>query len=212
MKEKIKKILIPWRENLDKKWWHRLALVFIYGSTIFMAIFLAILLVSEGNHWVSESYTAYSFEKGYLMAKGKEIDCKFSATGLSDLPVVSIFRCGDLSSNSEFLDKYSRARGTYEKLEEVRKQTDDTFVGNRILERVGRIQRANATDNEILVQLIQGGELDNIKVKRVYSVDYASLLGNWGIYVLLVLGWFIFWESIIYRVILYIIYGKSKTI
>lgn len=204
---KIINFLLVRRPETKDKWWHRLALVLIYGSTIVVAIFLAVLLISEeGDYWVSESYTAYSFEQEYATAKGKEVDCKFSATSLGDLPPVSIFNCGNISSDTEFLEKYARARGTYEKLEENREQINSTLASGGLL---GRIQRANATDDKIMVQLIQNGELDNIKVKRAVSVDYASFFGNWGVYLLLVLVWFVFWESIAYRTILFVAYGRK---
>lgn len=205
---KIKNLIFARRAEAKNKWWHRLALVLIYGSTVFVTVFLAALLISdEGGNWVSSSYTAYSFEQGYEEAEGKEIDCRFSVTGLGDLPRVSFFRCGDLSSGSEFLGKYAHASGSYENLEQMREQRiqNTPARGGGLYQRVAK----NVVDGEIMVQLIQEGKLDNIKVKRTFSIDYASFFGNWGIFILFVLGWLIFWESIIYRTILYIIYGRA---
>lgn len=205
---KFLQMLLVRRPEAKNKWWHRLALVIIYGSTILLAVFLATVLISEeGDRWASYSYTAYSFEKEYPTAKGSEVDCKFSATSLGNLPPVSIFHCGDLSSDSEFLDKYSRARGTYEELQQMRKEINANYATQGLS---GLLNRANATDDQIMTRLIQGDELDNVKVKRTLSVNFASLLENWGLFTLLVLGWVIVWESIVYRTLLFIAYGKKN--
>ncbi|PJA08456.1 hypothetical protein COX69_02330 [Candidatus Falkowbacteria bacterium CG_4_10_14_0_2_um_filter_48_10] len=203
--KKLLKLLFVRRQETKDKWWHRLALVLIYGSTIVGAIFLGSLLVTEeAGNWVTKSYTAYSFEEGYETAQGKEMDCKFSVLELSRSPV-SFFRCGDFSDTTEFLEKYSRARGTYAQLEELRLPRSGSGLYLPVAERQGK-----KTDEQIMVQLIQDGELDNIKVKQTASFDYVSFFGNWGIYLLIVLGWLVFWESIVYRTLLFIVYGKKN--
>lgn len=228
---KILRTIFVRRIETKNKWWHRLALVLIYGSTILVAIFLAILILSEeeGDNWVSwvsYPYTAYSFEKEYPAAKGYEIDCKFPSNSF-DVPLVApTVHCGDLSSNTEFLDRYSRARGTYDKLQELRQQMVSNItteyipvkhgyipIGQEYIPRyipVAQRQTATSVDNELLDRLIKNGELDNIKVKRASSIHYASLLGEWGIYLLLVLAWLLFWESVVYRTVLFVAYGRPK--
>lgn len=216
--KKLLKLLFVRRQETKDKWWHRLALVLIYGSTIVGAIFFAALLISEeGEYWASESYTAYNFEQRYEMADGKEMDCKFSASSLGDLPPVSIFNCGDFSSDSEFLEKYSRERGTYERLQEVREEKSPSINLQALGGSIRKIEwdnlssmQKNRIDDEIMVELIQSGELDDVKVKRVLSFDYTSFFGNWGLYLLLILGWIVFWESIVYRTLLFVVYGKKN--
>lgn len=216
--KKLLKLLFVRRQETKDKWWHRLALVLIYGSTIVGAIFLGSLLVTEeADNWARYSYTAYSFEEGYLTAKGKEIDCKFSATSLGDLPLISIFHCGDFSSDSEFLERYSRARGTYDRLQELREEKAPSLNLQALGGESRKIQwnnlsstQKNRIDDGIMVELIQSGEMDDVKVKRVLSFDYASFFGNWGVYLLLVLGWLVFWESIVYRTLLFVVYGKKN--
>lgn len=215
--KKLLKLSLFRRQETKDKWWHRLALVLIYGSTIVGAIFLGSLLVTEeADNWARYSYTAYSFEEGYPTAKGREMDCKFSATSLGDLPLV-FSHCGDLSTGSEFLEKYFRARGTYDRLVELRKgpenlvKLDLTALKRNyipIAERPG--YKRTKSDIEIMVQLVKSGELEDVKVKRVMSFEYATFLGNWSLYLLLVFGWLIFWESIVYRTLLYVVYGKKN--
>ncbi|OGL75746.1 hypothetical protein A3E96_00330 [Candidatus Uhrbacteria bacterium RIFCSPHIGHO2_12_FULL_46_13] len=203
--KKLLNILLVRRPETKDKWWHRLALVLIYGSTVAVAIFFAVLLISEeSDNWVTKSYTAYSFEEGYETAQGKEMDCRFSVLELSRSPV-SFFRCGDFSDTTEFLEEYSRARGTYARLEELRLPRSGSGLYLPVADRQGK-----KTDEQIMVQLIQDGELDNIKVKQTTSFEYLSFFGNWSVYLLIVLGWLIFWESVVYRTILYIAYGKRK--
>lgn len=214
--KKLLNLLLVRRLETKDKWWHRLALVLIYGSTIIVAIFLAILLISEeGEYWVSESYTAYSFEQGYEIADGKEIDCKFSVFESSSgrLSPISIFRCGDLTSDTEFLNRYVQARGTSERLQELRGDQGITELDFSAFKKnyVPVAERSKTqSDDEIMVELIQSGELNDVKVKRALSFDYISFGGNWGVYLLLILGWLVFWESIVYRTILFIVYGKKN--
>jgi hypothetical protein len=78
----IMRLIFTGRPEVVDKWWNRLALVLIYGSTIAVAIILAILLVhEEGKYWTSESYTAYSFESGFAKSPGKEMDCSLYKWG-----------------------------------------------------------------------------------------------------------------------------------
>ena len=203
--KKLLKLLLVRRQETNDKWWHRLSLVLIYGSTIVVAVFLAILLISEeSDYWITQSYTAYSFEQGYENAAGEERGCSFRVSArISQSPR---FLCGDIESNTEFLDRYTKARGTYERLQELR-PSDTPNMG---IYESAKERAESKTDEEIMAELIQSGELDNIKVKRTTSFKYAPFFGNWGVYILLVLVWLIFWESAVYRTILFIVYGKKN--
>lgn len=48
------------------------------------------------------------------------------------------------------------------------------------------------------------------KAKRTTIILYSTLIKHFLIWMSMILGWFIFWESIIYRTLLYIIYGKKR--
>jgi hypothetical protein len=63
MKEKIKNFLIPWQENLDKKWWHRFISIIIYGSTICVAVFLSILVLIAPDSLFWRSFGSISLFK-----------------------------------------------------------------------------------------------------------------------------------------------------
>ncbi len=187
MKEKIKKFLIPWRENLEKKWWHRLLSVIIYGSTICLAILLFISLFSSSS-WKKTVFT-YSFEPNYNMSKGEESICKFNPYDSSGNIFANIFgpirECNGINSSKDFLMKYDKY-----KFNDINKDSADKTV----------------------YDMEKSGKLNDIRVKRSTEIMYEKLFGKIGLAILLVFAWFIFWESIIYRIILYIIYGKNKTI
>lgn len=212
--KKLAKFLLVRRPETKDKWWHRFVLVLIYGSILVLVIYLAALFVTEeGGDWINESYTAYNFEQGYATAKGKEIDCSvsvFESAGRLPTLAAARFRCGDIDSNTEFLDRYAQARGTTERLQELRGlQDEQTRSYIPVAER-----QETKTDNEIMVELIQSGELSDLKVKRTLAFDHGAFFGGWGLYFLLVLvlvlSWLVFWESIVYRTILFIIFGKKK--
>ncbi len=184
MNTKIKKFLIPWREDLDKKWWHRLANIVIYGSTIFVVIFILSLILT-GSSWKRINYT-YSFESNYNIISGEESVCKFTKSGFFD-PIIN---CGNIANPTDFLNKYAEAIRNGNMLIELK-------AGSKIY------------NNQLLDKLIDAGKFDNIKVKSSYEIIYSRLFRNFGIGVLLIFAWFVFWESIIYRVILYVVYGKN---
>lgn len=64
--------------------------------------------------------------------------------------------------------------------------------------------------NEALNDLNDKGKLNNIKAKRITTIFYTTIIKDIGLAALFVLGWFIFFESILYRVLIYIIYGRDR--
>lgn len=183
--DQILKILIPQRKETGTKWWHRLINVFIYGSTIFVAIFLFILLFT-GSSWKKINYV-YSFEYIYSAISGEESACKFVRSGFFS-PTIN---CSNITNSTDFINKYAEAKRN----------------GN-MLNRLG--EYATASDNQLIDKLIDSGQLDNIRVKESSEIIYSKLFGKIGLVILLVFVWFIFWESIVYRVILYVVYGKNR--
>lgn len=184
MRNKIFKILIPQRDNLEKKWWHRLFNVMVYTSTVIVAIFVLGLIFS-GSSWREFSYI-YSFESNYSITSGKENACKFTKSGFFD-PIIN---CGNLVNETDFLNRYAEA----------------TRNGNMLMKLRAE---SKAYNNLMINELIDAGELNNVKIKSSYEIMYPKLFKNLSIGVLLIFAWFIFWESIMYRVVLYIIYGKE---
>jgi hypothetical protein len=138
----IKKILIVSGPNLENKWWHRLAKVLIYGSTIFFVIALI-----------------FNFWSQFLI-------------------------------NFDRLDTECKGGCTYQQLVEMHGNPKLDF-GHADL---------NTNDNHPVITWNQIVYRDYI-----YPVFRETL---W--YIIVVLGWFVFWESIVHRAIVYVVYGKKK--
>lgn len=183
--KRLVKLLIPNRRGLEKRWWHRLANVFIYGSTILILIGTISLTISGKSNFEEYEYTSYSFRSDYEAAKGKEITCIFRT--YTSIP--SSIDCGEFINVTYFLDAYAEGRGTQEELSGL---------------------RADYSDERILKGLKNTGNLDNIKVKRTTTNKFGSILQMAGIMIAVPLAWFIFWETIFYRALLYVILGKRR--
>ena len=203
MKDKIKKILIPWRENLERKWWHRFISVFIYGSTTIVIIIAMIIPLTDKVGW-EYKYTSYSFEPGYSMASGRVVDCKFYAYDY----ISPLIDCGDISKSTDFLTRYAKARGTYDNLQKIRLESKTIDLSYDNFQKT----KSGSTDDQILNAGIKEGKFNDIKVKREINILYGNLIKYFFIALLIILSWFIFWESIVYRIVIYIVYGKNKTI
>lgn len=189
-KQKMKnlyKIVFVQKEGLVDKWWHRLASVFIFGSTVAILVVYLFLFFSDEINWKKNIYTAYSFESNYDKAKGEEQNCSFVTLSSGFISIV----CGDIFNASDFLTRHSKAKGTYEELQQLK--TDK-----------------NIDEEKILRGGIKNGDFNNIKVKKDTIVLYKDLFIFLSLLLLILFFWFVFWESIIYRTIIYIIYGRKK--
>jgi hypothetical protein len=195
---KFKRFFIVYREGLEKKWWHRLANVLIYGSTIFIFILSCCigffhLDQNFGNtNWKIYSYT-YSFESDYSQAKGEEFSCNYSSSGYQTII------CGDAET---LLTRYAKANGTYDQLIQKTSQSGEGYISDFM------------TYYQLLSESVKNGSFPSqIKMKRepvvLYNILSEDVLIGLLFTILFILLWFIFWESIVYRLIVYIILGKK---
>jgi hypothetical protein len=247
-KHKILSILFVNRLEIENKWWHRMVNVFIFGSTILVAIFAISLFVSNSEMWKKYSYPAFSFENNYSSTKGKDVNCfiDFKPAGVS---------CGEYADEkgpyeakyevdlSDFIKRYNKAikdevgQSTIDKICSAGKalQADRNKLGVEGLDQkmlscmsltvdIAPIQLSDFPSNPNNQHLTYDEYLTekqvsflswlwlNIKAKMITSIIYPILFQNLIYVILATLGWFIFCESIIYRTILYIIYGKRKEV
>lgn len=180
-------LILVKREGLNKKWWHRLSNVLVFGSTIILTILL-VLAVSTSSAWKKFSFN-YSFEPSYLNAPGQEQDCIFVG---HEYPYSSpLISCGDITSSSDFLSHYTAAKGTTEAVAKLK--NDDSL-----------------TDDQIVNAAINTGKLDDIKFKKDYSIKFEILFSEIAFSLLVLISWFIFWESIVYRALVYIVLGQHQ--
>lgn len=187
-KPNLREMIFVKREDLSNKWWHRLKNVFIYGSTIFIAFICCSSLFS--NSWVSNKYLTYSFEPNYASVKGKEVQCNFSADY-----IVSAF-CGSnyVSDYQDILSRYYKAVNNFENYKQFVEDKPVSFT----------------VYSDLLKTLIKQGIFDNVTAKVKSYFNYAGFFKMLINQFLLLIGWFVFWESIVYRALMYIAYGTKK--
>ena len=184
--KKLSRLFVVRRAGLRGKWFHRISIVLISGSTVLL-VYIAVVLVVHDTYWHRYSY-AYSFEPGYREAVGEEIECvfyRFPGEGRS-------VYCGDIADSTEFLNRYMKGQGTLEQLRQLR-------------------ERRGSSDEVILVDLINEGGANNIQTKRRTHVVWTKLLQEVLLVGLIVLAWVLFWVSIVYRGAVYILYRRKLT-
>lgn len=240
-KHKISGILFVNRLETENKWWHRLVNVFIFGTTILVAILAIALFVSNSAIWKTYSYPAFNFEDSYTTVGGKEVDCKVS-------PKPFDIECnGHVVDSSDYTKRYNVvikkkigqkvidkicAEGKAQQAiqnelgierldpEESSCMTltvnispiqEDDFP-SRINNQVVTYDKYLTSDQVIMLRISFLESIWGTKAKEVTAIIYPVLLQNLLYVILSISCWFIFWESIIYRTVLYIIYGKKKSI
>lgn len=205
--------LIVYRSDLSGKLWHRLKNVLVYGTSIALICYFGYQFFTDS--WVEYNYPAYSFEPNYNSTKGKVIDCKFTAD--NDDPAFFVnpkIDCGEhnldfksFSPIEPFLKRFFSVQGLYKEYVQHKNQLSLQARG-----RGGLLLYESGADAEILNDLINKGLVNNIKVKETKTILYASIVDYIIMSFLLIVGWFFFWEAVIYRAIIYIVYGKAKRI
>ena len=226
MKAKIKRLIFPTRPGLENKWWHRLSMVLICGTTAVLVVIAIISFVSKIPEWRTSRYI-YSFEPQYSKMLSRSELCDFKVSdGYSDHSV----NCGNfyfLNSeelisflnryNNTFLDKNKyiikiscvSTKSLYEKYVCDKKPSIQSVTEWVLSQKQGPNDKyIEVVDYPVFNTSIENGEFANIKAKRV--IDYDTLLESIALLVAIPLAWFIFWMSIIYRTMLYIIYGKRN--
>lgn len=202
---KLLRIAIPTREGLENKWWHRLVVVLIYGSTIAVFLFLLMLALQEilnkDFKWKLYEYT-YSFEKGYNTAKGKEEKCNIRKN--EDTVYVS---CGDIKTKTELLNKIAESK---DKVDELVKMRFSYVHFEKRPSLSELMEAAEKFDNDMILNGVNNGDFQNLRVKVNSQTRYLVIPASVFFAIVLAILWFICLYSILYRTALYVIYGSSK--
>ncbi len=242
---KLSNLIFVRREGLEQKWWHRLAQVLIWGSTIVIAVF-TFLLFFVGNSFVHYSYSAYNFQPNFATAKGKIESCTFEKGGDPEVfnstktarvlynpnsptngfnPIqfgaTPVFTndgdfyspeiiCGDVNFQA-----YDSNENNYPSIKEFlysyAQYNENSQEHELLFNSSGQDEMLIPVDLNIVMNGgIDRGDFSNIQTKRVTHFLLRKFIVSILEFVGIILGWFILWESIIYRTIIYIIYGKSK--
>lgn len=201
------KMLIVKRDEIQDKWWHRLVNVLIYVSTGVVIVIAATTLFPDKFFWEKYSYTTFSFEPNYSESNGRSIYCEYH-----DYPD-NYFMCGD-HSLPDIIKRFNKVmRDKYGAGIECTKLKQET-VGTSAWE--WQSVMCEAENSDVYPVHIQGHENEtkdfygNTSVKAIRIIDWGILLNYAGVVSSIALAWFIFWESIVYRILLYIVYGRVR--
>lgn len=182
-------------QEFVNKPWHRLLNIIFYGSTIAIALVVFFSVSFTSWNWENRQVTAYSFESGYEQAKGNEELCFFTKNY-------------DYDSNYDRYIYYSPkidCAGFYSSESVLKRYLDPTLFARM----AGEIEMKA---DEIVNKAIENGEFDNVRVKVVTDFEFLSFLQY--IFIGVIAGlffatlWFIVLVSLVYRVALYVIYGR----
>lgn len=273
--KKLLNVLLVRRPEIENKWWHRLANVLIFASTVVFLLFLSAIVFSDfefrtalnindlnPNDYrvVSEDKSLKQYPVGSTISADEfcgKYGCVFTTDQFKDLPPPPKGQQG--FTLEQILINQAKARGASD--DEIVQDILKRNPGKASVFQQARNKGANSTDilNEIIKQntsssasdlqltepqrqqldgivhqMTLNGEPDsaiqlavnNFKEMSSLAAKYGAtftptslptraplfliLLKNLAIVFFMTLGWFIFWESIVYRTLLYIIYGKRK--
>ncbi len=199
-KEKIKSLLFPisFRNSYEGKWWHRLALVLIGGTTVLIFILGIVIWTDSYGSPISfyKELQGFSFETNYKELRGKDYSCYYiPKTGYYGGEVY----CGanEIYDKEDLFKKYT-AQNIAPQYEIVRSE-----IITKVRE--GKIKTDNEIWSSILSNNSEGAQI-RAKFKNIPMYFFHDVY----LIPLATLGWFIFWASIIYRAILYVIFGNKK--
>jgi len=231
MKKIINRLLVNRQETRDK-WWHRLFMVLLFGSGVFVFI-LAIYLtvVSFYPKWVTygDKPLAYGAELNYQEVNGTELPCNLGVDELSNdnNHITFIVQCNGVNLSYEDSKKYKALYddvSTYlqQQFGLVNKYSNDCptvklkpagtpFTSEQLTCLRQSMAKEQADPDYIKYQ----AALDKINVVKVSkNSNLLHIIFDFALWIIIPLFvfviWILFWDSIIYRSVLYIIFGKKK--
>lgn len=217
--KKVRNFLIPYIEGIENNWWHRLVNVLIYGSTILILILFSIGFFVEKDNWIKTTPKIFSFEDGYSSTSGKEFECEYKNGISSAIPEIS---CEEISLDGiNVVERYNetiRKRFNLKSFECIEQKNENGKYSEESLRCLREyINFIPVTADPVSVSADNiGVEISHMRFIRGFSVKinteiiYLKFFEDIFLILAIVAGWFIFWQSIIYRTILYVIYGKKK--
>lgn len=236
--KKLLNILLVRRIETKNKWWDRLFNVFLGGTSILLLIFtLSLIVDSYNSSSVVYNPVAFSLESNYQQATGKEFPCNQSIdTSRSDTePMKFTIECKGVEISPTDAQRYEELYDQANKKlrqddgidelsnkfikickDEVSSQTfPATYTGTLTPEYIAQIKCENlkeAADPSYnkLYDKYQNDLKSLTYIKATRNVHVGDITLSLLIPVLSVLAWVLFWSSIVYRSILYIVFGKKN--
>ena len=225
--KKLLNFLLVRRSETENKWWHRLFTVLLFGSGFFVSVFAIFLTIDSYNHtWVIHRPVAFSLEANYQQANGKEFPCNwsFDTTRAANEPIKSIIKCKGveipLNDARQYGTLYDTARKNLETQYGLDKYTTTDCPksnGESKLspEQISCIRKVFADQEaDPAYPKYQDSLKDLARIKVAQDINFGYMLNDIALWLLipaLVLAlWIVFWSSVIYRSVLYIVFGKKK--
>lgn len=222
MKKLLNFILVN-REEVKNKWWHRLFIVLLLASAIILFVSVFFSTVNDNNHvWLTYHPVAFSLEPNYQQANGKELSCDYD---ISAFIHGEGLKCDGVilseADSKRYTALYSLAEKNLDKHYGFDKYFDTSAcrasapadkISDCEFDIVMKGSKAEQEDPSYAQYQIDLKNLAHIKVAR--DVNFLIMFKDialWLIIPIIILFlWVILWGSIVYRSILYIIYGKQN--
>lgn len=204
----IHKIIFVHRKEIEDKWWHRLFRVILLVSTILVFGFFSyqFLIVNEDDLKAPLTLYAFNTEANWYEAPGVAKKCYTDRYGH--------LKCGDKYIALTYEDKKRLVDAFSNQLSELGiSRYDSSSVVFSIQPNVSPDGNEEKSDGEILDELYRINAFDGLMAKVGAPVPLAIYYFIvFGILppILLAFLWLLLLESIVYRTILYITFGKSK--
>ena len=226
--KKLINFLFVRRPEIENKWWHRLFIVFLVGSGIIVFIItVSFTVINFYPKWVmhGDDPLSFSLESNYEKINGKELPCNVDLSAFhisSTEPNINGWgvKCEGVNLSEFDSKRYAKLYSTAHKNLRTQygfdKYSDDSIcaINDRacqlnIIWKGFDLEKADPSYNKFQ---IEEKNLTRIKVSAVANfwnilLDIMLLMVVPAIVLTL---WILFWDSIIYRSILYIIYGNKK--
>ena len=231
--KKIINIFITRRNEINNKWWNRLFNVLLLGSTIVIFVLsLSVIGITYDNSWVTYS-VKFSFEPDYNDATGTEIDCKNSLgflecegvdSALYQKQYSDLYDKSVISLQKQFgIDKYDYDNCPHTAYQKPINVLFDKISGKnttadyppQLIDCVNKLNsdmKADPSYSQYTDSIKTLGTKTSIRLTKI--IHYPIIIIDVALWIFIpliaVLIWIVFWSSIIYRSILYIIFGKNK--
>ena len=192
--EKIKKIIFVCRPETNNKWWHRLAEVIFYGGALAILFgtptYMSVSQNLELNLFSTE-ISSFSFSDSYDSSKGAEVDC----TIYQSTPKIVFCNGKDVTASAVYAYKPDIS-------------LDLKLDSNNNLPTFAEMREASNKMNNEVIESIFKTQGDSFKAKEV-NILLPDIFVFVGIILLMALAWIVILQSIFYRIVLYIVFGKT---
>jgi hypothetical protein len=226
IKEKILNMLFVRRSEAKDRWWNRLFVVLLLGSGIVVFVLSVFIMIIGHNHnWITYHPVAFSLEQNYQQAKGKEFACNwsFDTSRSANEPVQSIIECKGVEIPLNEARIYGNLYDTAINNLEIKYGLDKYFdtstcppSNNKISDcEFDLIVKGSESEQTDPSYKQYQTDLKNLaRIKAVRSIDFGYIFEDvvfWLLIPIFILAlWIVFWSSLIYRTVLYIIFGKEN--